>query len=550
MSADPARRTARARGRRGLIAVLALVATGFVAVPAATATPSAPAAVAQPHAPTPAPIAWGPCPAAPAPYECGTVTVPADHARPGRTTRAIAVIRLPAQGPGPSLGPLVVNPGGPGTSGVAYLPQAVPLLFGGLSPRFDIVSFDPRGVGASGPVGGCVDDADRDAAYAATEAFPDRADIPAIAREAAELVWGCTAEHGARLGELSTATAARDMDAIRAALGVEQVSYLGFSYGSYLGATYASLFPDRLRAIVLDGAVDPDQTANDPLAKDVEQAQGFDVALDRFLAWCDATPTECAFAGGASARFDALLAAVGTTPLPAPLNDPTRPVTDHTVVTGVQATLYARLSWPFLGQALLAAEQGDGSALQLASDQFIGREPDGTYSSWFDAFTAVVAVDRDHPASLSRFAQAADRAAQVAPTFGRLNVWSSLPSALWVVPPREDVEGPFTYAPAAGAPPALVVGTTYDTATPYRGAEAMTAQLGHATLLTLDGDGHTAYGRGGGACLDGAVDAYLIDLVVPAAGTTCPQATAAPAATTTARGAPALPPAGALAVQR
>jgi pimeloyl-ACP methyl ester carboxylesterase len=524
--ASPFLRSWRARGPRALASAAALV---VVAAGLAVAPPASVAAVPSPVRQIDA-LDWHTCATAPAPFECAEVAVPVDHARPGGAQRDVAVIRLPAQAPGPAVGTLVVNPGGPGTAGTTYLPAAVPVLLHRLAARFDLVSFDPRGVGETGPVR-CLEDDERDAIVARTRAFPDAPDLPTLVADAATLAARCAARHGPDLRELSTVTAARDMDRIRSALGAERISYLGFSYGTYLGATYSSLFPDRLRAMVLDGAVDPTRTARDPLRKDIEQAAGFERGLQRFLAHCDATPDECAFGGDAHTRFRQLLARVDEQPLPAPSGDPDRPVTSHTMVTGVQAALYARQSWPFLGQALAAAEAGDGSALQLASDGFVGRDEAGRYLQWVDAFAAIVAVDRDYPRAIPRFAEAAAVARRQAPTFGALNIWSGLPAGLWAAEPAERFDGPFTWR--SSGPPALVVGTTHDTATPYQGAQAMTDQLGDAVLLTMDGDGHTAYGRGG-ACIDGTVDAYLLELTVPPDGHTCPQELVAPADSATA----------------
>jgi pimeloyl-ACP methyl ester carboxylesterase len=511
----------RRRSILALVAGLSWVATSLVVAPAGQGAPArpAPADTRSESSARSESLGWHACAAAPAPFECTEVAVPVDHARPAAGSRDVAVIRLPAQGPGPTIGTLMINPGGPGISGVTFLPAALPVLLDGLAARFDLVSFDPRGVGETGPVR-CLEDAERDAAIARAQGLPDVHDLPVLLADAATLVARCRANHGADLRTVSSVTVARDMDRIRSALGAEQISYLGFSYGTYLGATYASLFPDRLRAVVLDAAVDPVQTARHPLEKDIDQAVGFEVGLGRFLDHCDATPSECAFAGDARARFERLLARVDRQPLPAPSGDPNRPVTSHTMVTGVQAALYARQSWPFLGQALATAEAGDGGLLQFSSDTFIGRDESGRYLQWVDAALAIVAVDRDYPRSVRRFVQAADTARQRAPTFGALNVYASLPAGLWPVEPAEDFDGPFTFR--SSGPPALVVGTTFDTATPYRGAQAMTDQLGHAVLLTMDGDGHAAYGRGS-ACLDEAVDAYLMELSVPAPGTTCRQ---------------------------
>lgn len=462
-------------------------------------------------------LAWQRCAHAPAPYECARIPVPNDYRRPSSGQRTLSVIRLPARDPASRVGTLVVNPGGPGNSGVRYLPIAAGGQLSTVAERFDLVSFDPRGVGESGPVR-CIDDGSRDAAAVRTNPFPTLRDLPGLVQHAVRTAAGCAYESGGDLPLLTTAYAARDLDTIRSALGAEQISYLGFSYGTYLGATYSSLFPHRLRAMALDGAVDPVQTARDPLGKDIEQARGFENGLRRFFHHCDETPAECSLTGDAERRFHGLLATVRRKPLAAPSGDPARPVNAYVLVTGVQAALYARQSWPFLGLALAQAEAGDGSLLQLASDVFRGRSADGSYEQWPDAFLAITAADRDYPSSVAAFVLAAQRAAATAPTFGPLNVYSSLPAGLLRVNPAEDFEGPFTWQ--SSGPPALVIGTLHDTATPYRGAKAMTVQLGQAVLLSFDGDGHTAYGRGS-ACVDRAVTAYLIDLAIPAPNTMC-----------------------------
>lgn len=463
---------------------------------------------------------WGSCPRAPAPYECTTARVPLDYSRPWAGTMGIAVIRRPATGPEAKVGTLFINPGGPGNSGLIFLPAAVPLLFTELAKYFDLVSFDPRGVGLSDPVR-CLDDTERAAQQARAEAFPDPQRIPQIVQDAARLSAACVQRNGANLRYLSTVNVARDMDRIRSALGVAEINYLGLSYGTYLGAVYSSLFPDRTRTMVLDGALDPVLTALAPLQKDIEQARSFQIGLERFFSYCDSTPSGCSFSNAGAVKFAELLKRVQQDPIKAPTGDVARPVTSYTVVTALQAALYARQSWPFLGLALQQAwAAGDGSLLQLASDRFLGRDPDGGFGQWPDAFIAITAVDRNYPRSVDRFVQAAGVASLEAPTFGRLNVYSSLPAGMWAVKPNADFEGPFTFR--ADGVPALVVGTTFDTATPYRGAQAMVTELGNAVLLTMDGDGHTAYGRGG-PCVDRAVNDYLIHLSVPPRGTWCQQ---------------------------
>jgi pimeloyl-ACP methyl ester carboxylesterase len=455
-------------------------------------------------------------------FECATAAVPLDYDRPAGESIDLAVIRHPARDPAARIGSLFVNPGGPGNSGLTFLRAAVDVLFPRLANRFDLVSWDQRGAGRSAPVR-CLSDERRDAQRATGTPFPTARDLPRMVAEARETVAGCQAVSAAVLPHLSTENTARDLDRLRAAVGDEKLTYLGLSYGTYLGATYASMFPRRVRALALDAAVNPAQYRDQPLLRDVEQSAGFERALHRFLDWCAATPAECAFSGAdPAAAFRGLLADLVDAPIPAAGRGDPRPVTAETAVVGTLAALYARQSWPFLGLALAQAAAGDGSLLQLAADAYWGRDDDGHYSGFFDSFLAITSVDKSYPRSVGAFVAAARAARVAAPTFGTFNVYAGLPAAMWQVTADDRYLGRFTYRASPGAPPALVVGTTHDPATPYPGAVAMARQLGHAILLTMDGDGHAAYGRGG-PCVDDAVDSYLTTLAVPAAGTVCPQ---------------------------
>jgi pimeloyl-ACP methyl ester carboxylesterase len=489
---------------------LLVVATALVAFGAATAS-AAPGAGA--------PLKWRDCGDG---FRCATVRVPLDYDAPQDGTIALSVIKKPHTGRGKAAGTVFTNPGGPGGSGVDFL-RAAAGIFAGVNDRFDIVSWDPRGTTGSEPVD-CLTDAQRDARWPITPAFPTIAQFGVVDFLADQLIAGCLAAEGAgNLPTFTTENAARDLDQLRAAVGDAQLTYLGFSYGTYLGATYAALFPDRARALVLDGALDPTAYTTTPLENLKEQSVGFDVALNRFFTWCDSSPI-CGFEGGRAA-FDELIAGAASRPLPATASGDPRPVLQQDVQNAAVLPMYARQLWPLLGDALTLAQQaGDGSLLLLISDAARGRGDDGGYGSGADAFVQTSCVDLDYPTAPEAFEAVGQQAAQEAPLFGLANNWTEAGPGWvcgeWPLEPTARFAGPFTF-PTPGAP-ALVVGTTFDPATPYAGALALTAQLGKAELLTMDGDGHTAYG-GNSPCIDGAVDAYLETLALPPAGTVCTQ---------------------------
>jgi pimeloyl-ACP methyl ester carboxylesterase len=317
---------------------------------------------------------------------------------------------------------------------------------------------------------------------------------------------------GYLLPHVSTRDAARDMDVLRAALGDEKLTYLGKSYGTYLGAVYADLFSGRVRALVLDGAVDPTLSAE---ALDRAQAQGFEVALQAFVADC-ARRSGCPLgtsAGEASKKLESFLEEVARDPLPG-IGE--RLLTGGDAISGVAAALYSKeQGWPVLRIALRAALAGDGAALLSLADSMAERDDDGSYSNLVAANTAINCADHPAPKDVSVFAENARIYAKESPHFGAYIAWSGLVCAYWPVKASEP-------APlrAEGAAPILVVGTTRDPATPYAWAKALASQLTSGVLLTLEGDGHTAYGNGN-ACIDRTVEAYLIDAKPPTNGAVC-----------------------------
>ncbi|MCC6831821.1 MAG: alpha/beta fold hydrolase [Thermoleophilia bacterium] len=464
-----------------------------------------------------APLSWTPCDG---PFECATLPVPLDRTAAEAGTLDVAVIRLPASDPAARIGSLVVNPGGPGGSGVDFVRDAGTTLFATLNRRFDIVGFDPRGTGASRTVV-CLDDAGQEAANSVATAFPGAGERDAIVARARVFQAACRANSGDLLRHITTASVARDMDLLRDALGDARLTYLGFSYGTYLGATYAALFPKRVRALVLDGGLDPTAYATRPLLTDLRQARGFQGAMERFLAWCR---LECEFGDGApEAAFAALLRRADAAPLP---GLDTRPVRAAEVLNASLIALYSRQTWPLLAGALQLADLGDGAVVQILSDAAIGRNDDGTYGDEGAAFNAITAADREYPADLAAYDDLREAWAEASPLFGPGQFWpSSYLAAGWPVTPVDRFTGPFV---PKDLPPVLVVGTTADPATPYKGSVALAAELGNATLLTMSGDGHTAYG-GNSNCVDLRVERYLVSLRVPASGIVCPQQATPPA---------------------
>lgn len=449
-------------------------------------------------------------------FQCATMRVPLDYAHPDPATDVmLAVARKPATGPGSRLGSLLVNPGGPGASAIDYAEFAASAI-GFPAPvraRYDIAAVDPRGVGHSEPVE-CLSNRKMDA-FAATDVTPDdTAEINRLVSEDRAFARGCAKRSGRLLGHVSTADSARDMDVLRALLGETKLNYVGKSYGTYLGAAYAGLFPKNVGRFVLDGAMDPSVSAEEGSRA---QGGGFETAFTAFAADCvirAGCPLGTAGTAAAGRRLDRLFASVDAHPLP---TGTSRPLTEALATTGVIAAMYDQGSWPTLRNALAQAEQGDGSGLLALSDSYYERDGTGKYSNLMYANAAVNCLDLppafSSPADVENALPAFEKAS---PHFGRNIAWSSLLCGYW--PLRATSRAHRVAAPGAG--PILVVGTIRDPATPYAWARSLAAQLSSGVLLTYNGDGHTAYGRGSD-CIDTAVNRYLLQGDVPADGTTC-----------------------------
>ena len=447
-------------------------------------------------------------------YQCATLTVPLDHDDPAGQTIEIAVLRSPATS-GEAQGSLVVNPGGPGGSGVDYAKTGDQIATEDVLAAYDVVGFDPRGVGRSTPID-CLDDQELDAYVSEGGTPEDEEDIADAQEIGQEFIEGCQANSGEMLPHLGTADVARDLDILRATLGEEQLTYLGKSYGTFIGALYAELFPDRAGRLVLDGAIDPSLSGRE---LSLGQAEGFEVALSSFLDWCVEQESCSLGASESEARstLEQLLTDVESEPLPT--DDSERPLTSGLMMLGVVLPLYlpADQGYPVLDQALSRALDGDGQGLMLLADTYLMRNPDGSYNgNQNEVIVAVNCLDRPSDASVEEIEDGVAEFEEASPTFGSFLALGDLTCAQWPAEPESE-PAPVS---ADGAEPILVVGTTGDPATPYEWAESLAEQLSSGVLLTYEGAVHTAY-RSGSSCVDERVDAYLLGDETPQQGETC-----------------------------
>lgn len=509
--------------RRELQGVAAVVAATAFLVGACSGSPARPAASPSgastsgsvAASPTPSALArfydqklrWSRCHAV---FQCARLEVPIDYADPGGRTIRIAVVRLPASGE--RIGSLVLNPGGPGGSGVDYALGGAGVVGRTVRARYDIVGFDPRGVARSAPIS-CVTDRQLDYLIALEGSPDDAAEEQQIAEAWKVLGAGCQSRRPLLTAHVGTRDVARDLDVLRAALGDRRLTYLGKSYGTFLGATYAEMFPRRVGRLVLDGQLDPAASAEQIAAG---QAAGFQRAFRAYLADC-LERSSCPLTGTvdrAQEQVDALLDRIDSTPL---RGEPGRPVTQALAVTGIAAALYDEDSWTLLNRALAQALRGNGEILLALADYYTDRGPDGHYSTnAVEALYAVSCLDRPERRSLEEFRRAAAEVEASSPVFGAYVAWGSLACTSWPVRAQTTPH----VIRAEGARPILVVGTTRDPATPYAWSVSTARNLESGRLLTYVGDGHTAYQRGS-SCIDAAVDRYLLTGRLPAKGTRC-----------------------------
>lgn len=448
-------------------------------------------------------LAWRPCEGG----ECAQLAVPRDYDKPNGPTIDVALFRIPAANPSARVGAILGNPGGPGASGVNFMRQFAGVFPQEIRDRFDLVGFDPRGTGETIPID-CTDSLEPllDLDYS-----PDsEQERKALATAGQDFADACEERSGESLRYIATVDTARDMDQIRAALGDDQLSYLGFSYGTYLGALYAELFPKRVRAFVLDGPLNPALAAEEFA---LSQAGGAERALEAFFTNCG-SDTACPFQSGGdpAAAFDELQESVESTPIPSADG---RELGPNDFSIGVFSSLYhGEPGYGELADALATAASGDPSGLFTLADQYTERNEDGTYSNNQEAYVSIWCRDREPiPArSYERLERRFDRASA---HFGLELLYELRACSDWPVKPVRPLR-----IDAKGSVPILVVAATGDFATPYEEAEELARQLDSGVLLTVENEAHTSY-RQVSDCVDNVVNRYLIDLEVPEPNTRC-----------------------------
>lgn len=451
-------------------------------------------------------VAWQECGTG---FQCGWLTVPLDYAEPEGETIQLRLLRLEASGD-ERIGSLVVNPGGPGAPGTQYA-AAGPAVFGErLLQHFDVVGFDPRGTGASAPID-CLSDDEMDD-YLSGNPVPT---TPAQVRELVQLnrdfFRGCRQASGDLVDHVSTVEAARDMDVLRAALGERRMDYFGASYGTALGATYAELFPDRVGHFVLDGGVD---ITADTLEKSLVQAGGFETALRAYVEFC-VDQAQCPLEGSVDeglATITELVDGLVDDPLPTGSD---RELTAGRAFYGIVMPLYNRDYWTLLTSGLKKALDGDGSGLLLTADLYASRGPQGYEDNSTEAIVVINCLDDPSSVPVAEVPDHFEEFEKASPTFGRVFAWGLAGCAASDADASEPLE-----VDGSGAAPIVVTGTTRDPATPMSWAEALADQLESGVLIRRDGDGHTAY-NAGNACVDEAIEGYLLDGEVPEDGLSC-----------------------------
>jgi pimeloyl-ACP methyl ester carboxylesterase len=456
------------------------------------------------------------------------VKAPLDYDDPDGPRIELDLIRHPATDPGERIGSLFMNPGGPGGSGVDLVRDITPFMPAELTQKFDLVGFDPRGILRSTPLL-CFDSLEEAIDVLPPFPFPlDRAE-EGVQQESDEALAGACADRGGAIRDhMSTADVARDMDLLRQKVGDEQLTYLGFSYGSYLGQVYANLYPDRVRAVVIDGVLDPiawstgrgHESLTKPFSERLRSGVGARKTLDQFFQQCDAAQDDCAFSPNSKVRFEALAEE---------LRDESFPLagggyTYANLISDALGAMYGPPSWPDFAEFLAALEDGTSpeaiaAALADLRVHFAPSRDEGAeYPNFVEGFPGVICSDSVNPPNYRSWRVAADRAERRQGRFGRLWVWASSSCQPWVDSAGQDrYLGPWT---ASTSSPVLVVGNYYDPATPYHGAKIADELLPRSTLLSYSGWGHTAFALGN-TCIDRSVARYLVTQETPTPGTVC-----------------------------
>ena len=477
-----------------------------------------PVAQAQQTAQGASPVQWQPCHPGdagrvPGGSQCGTITVPVDYAKPDGAVAKLALIRFPATGA--KIGSLVINPGGPGESGVSAAVDLLDSLPPQIRKRFDVVGFDPRGVASSTPELRCNSNAENDADRADPQVDYSSAGIAHIETSEKDFVQRCVDKMGKEfLANTGTASVVKDLDALRADLGDAKLTYLGYSYGTLIGSAYAEAYPDKVRAMILDGAIDP--TA-DPIQSNIDQSAAFQKAFDDYAADC-AKDTHCPLGTDPAKAVDVYRNLVD--PLvdkPVRTKDP-RGLGYSDAITGTITAMYSPSLWRHLTTGLAELSKGHGDELLALADSYMDRDAQGHYSNANDALVAINCVDQPPITDRAKVVDEDRRIREVAPfmSYGPFTGNAPLDTcAFWPVPPTSTPHR----VSAPGLPPTLVVSTTHDPATPYQAGVDLAKQLGGG-LLTYDGTQHTVVFEGDD-CIDKYAANYLINLELPPPNSTC-----------------------------
>jgi pimeloyl-ACP methyl ester carboxylesterase len=510
-----------------ILALLPLVPTTVAAI---AVSPSLVEGVADSE------ITWQPCATSRIPtQECAEFTVPLDYDEPNAGTLTLSLVRVPATDAANRIGSLFFNPGGPGVSGIMAFPMQHAALSETVREQFDIVGFDPRGIGESSPVQCFASTAEQVAAVAEMPRVPVGPEEEAALLEAtAAMAQGCAERNADTLAHLSTANVARDLERLRQAVGDEALTYVGTSYGTFLGATYAQLFPDTIRAMVLDGVINPpsyvsfDHGDGDIVGSDtvsflrILSPEGSEDAVNAFFSECAAAgPDRCAFAATTAAetreKFDALLDRLRAEPIVVQGPAGTLTITYSLVVDLMWQTLYHADAWPIMADALQRLEEGDTTGF-LVTTGTIGGPPSPVYLNEPEGRPGNNCLDTDNQGDPSLFPEMARRAEERSSHFGALWTYLSLPCAYWPAQDADRYVGPWDADTSA---PILLISRIFDPATPHSGAVAAAETLANARLLTIDGWGHGFYLAGRSTCADEYMAAYLIDGTLPPEGTVC-----------------------------
>lgn len=462
---------------------------------------------------------WAPCGEN---LECAEVFAPMDWNDEQSERITLALVRQPALGSEPALGSLFVNPGGPGASGVSYLMGNVSnAVSPAVQERYDVVGWDPRGVGASSAIS-CLTAEEMDEALYG----PIPTDMPELGsdewiaeatQEGREYGEACLERTGDLVGYVDTGSTVQDLDMLRAIVGDEKLNYLGYSYGTKIGARYADEYPDRVGRLVLDGALDPYVSVSEMVRV---QTAGFEQALRAYVTDC-LTTAPCFFTGSpddALKQINAQLRQVEAEPITAPDG---RTVESGVLLTAIVTALYSEDSWPFLDDLFEEISVGETETALLLADFYNDRE-DGVYTTnTTEAFNAINCLDYPSEPQLSPEMMRSNAAElrELAPTIGEFQGYGETLCADWPVTASDPVAAAGADTTGIGADPILVIGTTGDPATPYEWAIRLANQLESGVLITLHGEGHTAYGKD--TCIDTVVDDYLLTGNAPVSDPNC-----------------------------